>query len=157
MDKRCCFTGHRVIPDDKYVKIMQSLRHHILKLYTEGYTVFNIGGAQGFDTMAAQAVLKLKENFPDVQLHLYLPYPGQSDKWSGTDREVYRHILRHSDKAVYSAQDYTPGCINSRNRALVDNADICIAFCNQTSGGTVYTIGYALDNNVKVINIAAEI
>ena len=157
MYKRCCFTGHRDIPAGKYVKTMQLLRQHILRLYTEGYTVFNAGGALGFDTMAAQAVLKLKETFPQVQLHLYLPYPRQSEKWSKADKAVYEHILQHCDKVTYAAPEYTPGCMNNRNRALVDNADLCIAYCTETTGGTVYTMNYALDNGVDVVNIAMDI
>ncbi len=156
MDKRCCFTGHRDIPDDRYVRTMQLLRQKILKLYTEGYRIFNAGGALGFDTMAAQAVLKLKESFPDVQLHLYLPYPRQAEKWSKKDRAVYEYILKHSDRITYAADEYNSMCTNIRNRALVDNADLCIAYCTQTTGGTVYTMNYALDNGVDVINLAAE-
>ena len=157
MSKRCCFTGHRDIPEDKYIKTMQLLRHKILKLYTEGYRIFNTGGALGFDTMAAQAVLKLKESFPDVQLHLYLPYPQQADKWPVKARAVYDYILRHSDKVTYSDKEYNSGCMNKRNRALVDNADLCIACCTHTTGGTVYTMGYAIDSGVDVINIATEL
>ena len=157
MSKRCCFTGHRDIPEDKYIKTMQLLRHKILTLYTEGYRIFNTGGALGFDTMAAQAVLKLKESFPDVQLHLYLPYPQQADKWPAKARAVYDYILRHSDKVTYSDSEYNSGCMNRRNRALVDNADLCIACCTQTTGGTVYTMGYAIDSGVDVINIATEL
>lgn len=157
MSKRCCFTGHRDIPEEKYVKTMQLLRQHILKLYTEGYTVSNAGGALGFDTMAAQAVLKLKDSFPKVQLHLYLPHPQQAEKWPEKDKAVYEYILQRSDKVTYAATEYTSYCMNSRNRALVDNADLCIAYCTRTTGGTVYTMNYALDNGVDVVNIASEI
>jgi len=157
MNKKCCFTGHRDIPEDKYVRTMQLLRHTILRLYTEGYRIFNTGGALGFDTMAAQAVLKLKESFPDVQLHLYLPYSGQAEKWSKKDKAVYEYILEHSEKVTYATDKYNPMCMNIRNRALIDNADLCIAYCTQTTGGTVYTMSYALDKGVDVINIAAEL
>ena len=157
MVKRCCFTGHRTVPAEKYIRTMQRLRQNVLKLYTEGYRVFNTGGALGFDTMAAQAVLKLKENFPDVKLHLYLPHKQQAEKWAPQDRAVYEYIKSISDKVVYSSEGYTPMCMNSRNRALVDNADLCIAYCTDTTGGTVYTVNYALDNGVDVINLAAEV
>lgn len=33
-----------------------------------GYVYFGAGGALGFDTLAAQMVLKLKERYPDIKL-----------------------------------------------------------------------------------------
>ena len=38
---------------------------------------------------------------------------------------------------------YTNGCLQKRNRYLVDNADIVLAVWNGTPGGTEYTVSYA--------------
>ena len=62
-----------------------------------------------------------------------------------------------SDSVEYISFDYTPHCMNRRNRALVDKAGYCIAYCTQTSGGSAYTIGYAMDNDVEVENIAHQV
>lgn len=155
-EKSICFTGHRVIPDDCYYRIMFLLRQRVEQKIKDGYTIFCTGGALGFDTMAAMAVIGLKRLYPHIQLHLYLPCRNQAEKWSSADREKYDRIMESSDKVTWLADEYTPYCMNRRNRALVDNSSLCIAYCTETKGGTVYTISYALDNDVEIINIADD-
>lgn len=41
-----------------------------------------------------------------------------------------------------------------RNRHLVDNSSICIAYLTEETGGTAYTVKYANQKGVRVINIA---
>ena len=66
----CCFTGHReILPEDRE-PLRTALLSEIQRLYAEkGVTEFYTGGARGFDTMAAEAVLKTREALP-VRLHL---------------------------------------------------------------------------------------
>lgn len=153
-EKSCCFTGHRLIPDDRYYRIMFLLRQTVEQKIKEGYTIFCAGGALGFDTMAALTVISLKRIYPYIQLHLYLPFRKQAEKWSREDRDRYMQIMDSSDKVVYLSDEYTPFCMNRRNRALVDNSSFCIAYCTDTKGGTVYTVSYAIDKNVNVVNLA---
>jgi len=68
----CCFTGHREIPPEDREPLRTALLSEIQRLYAEkGVTEFYTGGARGFDTMAAEAVLKIREALP-VRLHLIL-------------------------------------------------------------------------------------
>ena len=53
----CCFTGHRKIPQKKYIQIQEKLKDKIVKAIQNGYTFFYAGGAVGFDTMAAPLTL----------------------------------------------------------------------------------------------------
>ena len=58
----CCFTGHREIPPEDREPLRAALLSEIQRLYAEkGVTEFYTGGARGFDTMAAEAVLKIRE------------------------------------------------------------------------------------------------
>lgn len=43
-----------------------------------------------------------------------------------------------------------------RNRYLVDNSSICIAYLTKNKGGTAYTVDYAKKLGVTVINIADQ-
>ena len=57
--KTCCFTGHRRIPADDLPAVAAALRREVLRLCREeGITVFLSGGALGFDTLAAETVLR---------------------------------------------------------------------------------------------------
>ena len=155
--KSCCFTGHRVIPQESYYRVMFLLRQNVENKIKEGYTDFYAGGALGFDTLAALTVLRLKMVYKHIRLHLLLPCINQAEKWKAEDIRVYERIKDESDSVEYISFDYTPQCMNQRNRALVDRADYCIAYCTNTRGGTAYTIGYAMDNDMEVENIAHQI
>lgn len=156
-EKSCCFTGHRVIPQDDYYKVMLLLRQSVERKIKEGCADFYAGGALGFDTLAALTVLRLKMVYKNIKLHLILPCKNQAEKWNSEDRRMYEKIISESDSVEYVSEEYTPYCMNRRNRALVDRTGFCIAYCTQTSGGTAYTIGYAMDSGTEVENIAHQV
>lgn len=151
----CCFTGHRKIPPDQYDAICGRLRLEIVKLIEQGYCYFGAGGALGFDTMAAQAVLELKNVYPQIKLILVLPCKTQTRGWDETDVEIYEGIKAQSDKVVYTSEEYTRTCMFKRNRHLIDNSSACICYLTEAHGGTAYTVNYAQKaGHVRVINIA---
>jgi len=41
-----------------------------------------------------------------------------------------------------------------RNRYLVDHSGVCLCYLTQETGGTVYTVGYAGQKGLQVVNIA---
>ncbi|MFQ9985062.1 MAG: SLOG family protein [Lachnospiraceae bacterium] len=52
----------------------------------------------GFDTLAAQMVLKLKEIYPHIKLILVFPCISQTRGWSETDKNIYEMIKKKADK-----------------------------------------------------------
>ena len=96
----CCMTGHRVLPKsvEERKKLKNSLKKVISELAWEGITRFYTGGALGFDTMAAMAVLEMKSCFPQIQLCLAVPYPEQYQHWPREDIQRYEQILDHADQ-----------------------------------------------------------
>lgn len=119
-----------------------------------GYCFFAAGGALGFDTIAAQTVLELKKQHPQIKLILVLPCLSQTKSWSDTDKQIYEQIKGQADKVVYTSQEYTQGCMHKRNRHLVDNSSVCVCYLSKTSGGTAYTVEYARSKGLRIINIA---
>ena len=59
-EKCCCFTGHRRIPEQEMLWVRRRLREEILDLAQKGVDTFLTGGALGFDTLAAQEVLRMR-------------------------------------------------------------------------------------------------
>ncbi len=151
--KKCMFTGHRIIPTDAREGLWEGLKKAISDLYIKGVRDFITGGAIGFDTLAALTVLALKEIRPEVRLHLYLPCRDQDKRWSVKDREIFRHILERADSVLYICDEYAPGCMHARNRKMVDESDVCIAYLMRHSGGTAYTVNYAISQGKEVIKI----
>lgn len=153
-EKTCCFTGHRDIPLIQLPIIKNKLKNTIIEYIEKGYCYFGAGGALGFDTLAAQTVLKLKETYPQIKLILVLPCLTQTRGWKEADVKEYERIKNLADKVVYTSQEYTRGCMFKRNRHLVDFSSLCIAYLTKDEGGTAYTVKYAKQNGLNIINLA---
>ena len=80
-DKTCCFTGHRKIPANLRALIAVEIEKRIVELIDQGYIIFETGGALGFDTVAAQVVLRVRNRYPYIRLVLVLPCRNQTDGW----------------------------------------------------------------------------
>ena len=150
----CCFTGHRnyektVTRDEKlfFEKLVDNLINY-------GYTTFKAGGALGFDSAAAEYILKKRQEGYPVRLELVLPCADQTKMWGFTDRRRYETIKKAADKVDCLHDAYVDGCMQERNRRMVDESSICIAYCTQDRGGTAGTIRYAKQRGVRVYNIS---
>ena len=152
-----CFTGHRKIPPEQARTLARQLKSTLIQLINDGYLQFGAGGALGYDTLAAQTVLELKTQYPDVKLILVLPCLSQTRGWSARDIEIYEDIKNKADKVVYTSQEYTRGCMHKRNRHLVDNSSVCVCYLTESTGGTAYTVDYAHKNNLTVINLGGTL
>lgn len=149
-----CFTGHRQIPFGRTILLRRRLDKVIADLIQQGIIYYGAGGALGFDTLAAQAVLSARGKHPQVKLILVLPCPTQADCWPERDKEKYEEIKIRADKVVYISDHYTKSCMFQRNRHLVDYSSICITYLTKGTGGTAYTVEYARSKGIDVINLA---
>ncbi len=153
-ERICCFTGHRDLPREEYATAFERLKTSIKKaIVEEGFTDFRAGGAIGFDMLAALAVLKLKEEHPFIKLHLILPHKEQDKYFEERDKRLYRYTIDNSDSVTYISERYYSGVMHQRNRALVDGSELCLAYLRRLSGGTYYTVRYARNNGVRVVNL----
>jgi len=149
----CCFTGHRVIYKEDAKIIENDLADIIESLIKEGLIYFGVGGALGFDMYAAETVIELKKKYPSIRLILVLPCREYDKFWTDSQKERYTEIKKSSDKVLYTEEDYFPGCMQKRNRHLVDHSSVCVAYVRKMTGGTAYTVNYALKQGLKLINI----
>ena len=147
----CCFTGHRILPGDVVPRLSRELEQTVRKLIEEGYRYFGTGGALGFDTLAAETVLHLRCQYPQIRLILVLPCRNQTARWRQEDISRYEAIRTKADKVVYTAECFVPGCMLLRNRRLIDNSSVCVAYCTRETGGSAYTVAYARTQGLRVI------
>lgn len=153
-EKTCCFTGHRAIPPRDVPIIKEKLKKTLIHYINQGYLYFGAGGALGFDTLAAQTVLELREDFPEIKLILVLPHKNQTYRWKNNDVIEYERIMEKADKAVYVSEKYFSGCFHKRNRHLADESSLCICYLTENHGGTAYTVNYAKEKGLKIVNLA---
>ena len=149
----CCFTGHRELPPEEQAEIANRLECVISAQYQKGIRYYGAGGALGFDALAARTVIRLRENCPGMKLILVLPCLTQTRGWPAADVLEYERIKAQADKVVYTAQQYTRGCMHRRNRHLVDNSGVCVCYLNRDSGGTAYTVRYAKEKGLEIVNL----
>lgn len=152
--KTCCFTGHRQIPFGKARMMEKRLEKTIADLVDQGYIYFGAGGALGFDTLAAKVVIKARKTHPEIRLILVLPCKTQADLWNNSDRQIYEEIKASADKVVYISDEYTKSCMFQRNRHLIDCSSVCVCYMTENCGGTAYTVNYAKQKGIRVINLA---
>lgn len=126
----------------------------MIEAIEQGYRYFGCGVALGFDTLAAQTVLRLRETYPEIRLILVLPCRDQTRGWKQDDVAEYERIMKAADKVTYTSEQYYSGCMHKRNRHLVDCSSLCICYLTEQSGGTAYTVNYAQPQGLKIINIA---
>ncbi len=151
-----CFTGHRNIPENITSIIHELLAQILDSLYDRGARIFKAGGAVGFDTMAAQAVIDLRNRKDDrsVKLHLCLAAPDQAKNFSRYDAIIYRMVFDSADSFSYESEKASSASYFARNRSLVGGSDVCVAYCTEQRGGTYYTCTKALTSGVEFINLA---
>ena len=103
-ERTACFTGHRTIPFLQRRKIEKRTEEALIEAIKQGYRFFGAGGALGFDTLAAQTVLRLKKTYPKIKLILVLPCLSQTRGWRSEDIAEYERIKAAADKVVYTSQ-----------------------------------------------------
>ena len=107
-----------------------------------GVETFYNGMAMGFDLLAAEQVLELKKKFSAVKLIACVPCYGQEKYFSDEDKTRYLKILKKADEVVTLSDHYYNGCMQKRDRDLVDLSDTLIAYCRKEEGGAAYTVKY---------------
>lgn len=105
-NRTACFNGHRELLTENLPEISKRLEDTLLTLIEQGYCYFGAGGALGFDTLAAQTVLWLRERYPQIRLILVLPCLNQTRGWPQENIDTYEEIKRCADKVTYTAEHY---------------------------------------------------
>ncbi len=156
--KTCAFTGHRPKglgypeSDRRCVALKETLRALIIRMMEEeGVTHFISGMAQGVDMYAAEIVLELKKQHPQITLECAIPYEEQAAHWSAALRDRYFSIAERCDQETMLQTHYTRDCLMKRNKYMVEHADMVLAVCNmRRRSGTRQTVWFAQNRRKPV-------
>lgn len=154
--KTVFFAGHRELPQD-IEPLVKVLEDEVVYLIDKGYRYFGAGGATGFDTLAAQAVLKLREIYPHIRLILVIPHRAQAKRWSKKNIAVYEDIKKRADKVVYISDEFTKDCVYKRNKKFIEGSSVCVCYLAKEGSGTEMTAHSASREGLTVINLAKKL
>lgn len=161
----CCFTGHRPdkLPwrDDEQDPRCLDLKAHIAAAledaYGQGFRHFICGMALGCDLYFCEAALALRARRPGVTVEAAIPCEGQSARWRERDRNRYFDLVARCDYETMVQRHYTSGCMQRRDRYMVDASSLLIAaYDGRTLGGTMYTLTYALRHGLETVILDVE-
>lgn len=135
------FCGHSQVADKDAVR--KRLTDEIHELLCAGYRTFYLGGYGDFDNLAAAVLSELKGAYPDMERLLIIPY---------IDRE---YNTAQYDGTLYPPLENVPKrfAISRRNKWVVDQATVLIAYVDHNWGGAIKTLEYAVKKKLQIINL----
>ena len=160
------FTGYRTakLPfgndyESEPAKKLRSLLMDIFdQLFQNNYNCFLTGGATGSDLIAADAVGEVLKSYGKRAARsinfICLPCYDHIKSWSQKDKNYLEKLLNDDVCAFYvSDRPYYKGCMQVRNKYMVDNSSIVVAVYDGKPGGTKNTLEYAEKRRRKIITV----
>ena len=110
---------------------------------------FYLGGYGNFDLFAKNCAKEHQKAFPSSKVVFVSPYLG---KWL----EARRSYLENTyDEIIFPEIENTPPrfAIIARNKWMISNSDLVIAYVNTHYGGAYTSLLYAYKNKKPIINL----
>jgi len=140
--KSCFFIGHREADEKLLPRLESEIDRLILE---EDVRYFYVGGYGGFDRIAATAVKRAKQKYPDITLMLVLPYhPAERpiEIPNGFDGTYYPDGLENVPK---------PYAIVRANKIMVDSVDWLLCYVRHGASNSRKLLEYAQRREKKGI------
>ncbi|MCF6408172.1 DUF1273 domain-containing protein [Pseudalkalibacillus salsuginis] len=111
---------HEAVP---YIKGI--LKKRLAHLVEEGLEWVVIGGQLGVELWAGEAVIELKDPYPDVKLAVLTPFQHQEQRWKENTQEYYRRILSQADfvDSISKSPYENPGQLKAANQFIIEKTD----------------------------------
>jgi uncharacterized phage-like protein YoqJ len=144
MLKRLVITGYKQhelgIFDDKNPGIRfikKALENRLRSLIDEGLEWVILSGQLGVETWAAEVVLEMKKEFPELKYAVLTPFLEQEKKWNEAKQEKYQMILDQADfhRSLTNKPYEAPWQFVEKNKFFLRNSDgILIVYDEETEG-----------------------
>lgn len=144
-----CFTGHRTYDGSRNSELNAAIR----ELYARGYRNFLCGMAVGFDLIAAECALSLRDELKGLQVIAVVPFKDMQSRFSQSQCALFERICEEANEVIILATQYSPSVYMARNNYLVDNSSAVISYFTGEKGGTAYTIHRAVKSLLEIYNL----
>ena len=141
------------------IRIKKYIQQTISALYHEtGVRQFLCGVTPGIEMWAAEIVLDLMKDYPDLELYCVVSFSGQSDKWSLKKQARYKKILEQCTEIIYlHTKEDSSKRYWTQKMFLLDHTNVLIAvFEIHTSpkGTLMRVLNKARENGTRIIFVS---
>lgn len=141
----CCFFGHKDAPPSIYDTLEEAIEKIIAE---DDVTEFLVGNQGQFDGMVLKALRRIKEKYPHVSYNVVLVYmPAEKEECNPYD--FGETMLPEGIENAHPRY-----AISWRNKWMVNEADVVIAYVTHTWGGAARYMEMAAKKGKQIINIA---
>ncbi len=162
-------TGYRAhelgIFNDKHpgiAVIKKALYDHLYQLCDEGLEWVVISGQLGVESWAAETVLELKKEFPDLKYSVITPFLEQEKNWNEQKQAQYIHIINNADfvTSVTKRPYEAPWQFIEKDKFIINNTDgMLLIYDEDNEGSPKYVLAlvekYMEQNQYELIRINA--
>ena len=155
-----CFTGHRPERLPQGDGLARRVAEAIEAATGRGIVNYVSGAMSGFDTLAAEQVIRLKEQYPQIQCILVAPFSVgffNRKNWTPEWEARLRAVIKKSDYNISLSENAYKGVYYYRDRVMVDMSCEVIAYYDGGPGGTAYTVNRAKEKGLVVYNLCEEV
>ncbi len=139
----CVFFGHRDASPTISSAIFQMIEALIVQ---KGIDTFYVGHQGGFDKMVYRELCRAKKKYPHVDCIVVLAYPPtQREKWEL--ETLYPFGLERKPRAY---------AILSRNRWMVEQADVVISYVTRDFGGAAQAVSLAKKKGCEIFSLLCK-
>ena len=160
----CCFTGPRPprLPaggneaSPEMTALKERLFAAVNAAYDGGCRYFISGMAEGFDLLAAEAVIRLRRIHPDAELFAAFPCEASPKGHSPAVCRRIEKIMEEVSSTYFVSKEHVCGCELSRNVYMVEHSSLLIAYYNGLSRGTAHCFHCAEGRGLRIVNLCED-
>jgi len=163
-----CFSGHRPskLHDRNASLLIPDLDRAIISKIQQGKRTFINGCMAGFDILAGESVLKLRQIYPQILCITVAPFRVgyfKNKNWTTDWKKRALEVYNASDMAFSLTEEYRPGIYYARNDFMLAHASGVVCYYTGRitgtkgkrgkGGGTEYTVNRAFDLDLDIHNL----
>lgn len=129
----CFCIGHRSFKEADHDDAFGSVSMMISILAESDYTDFYISANRGWDLFCASVILTMKNDYPQIRLHLVLPFAPDIQEKCISDNEINirNYVLKNADDIKILSEEQDKDAIKKCGIYLISLGDIGICFLDK--------------------------
>ncbi|MFK2824170.1 DUF1273 domain-containing protein [Bacillus sp. B190/17] len=127
--------------DQAVIYIKKALENELRRLLEEGLEWLLISGQLGVECWAAEVMLQLKEEYPQVKLAVLTPFLNQHENWNEDNQHNYEVLLAKADfvDSVSKLPYTSPAQFRNKNQLFLHkSAGLLVIYDEEHPGSPKY-------------------